>query len=439
MNARNTHVDVSQYHLAVAGGSTTRTRSDRHGEKGAALVISILIATLLLAVAGTVILTSGMSATTSIEGTAELQAYYAAETGLEATLNALRGHVAPNGLPANTKIGYLTAVDPAKSNHPSDDNTMPARLSAWLPYNLLTGRVTPTGANYSYSVVVTDPDDPTGSTRKTDNTYRPWRIQVQSTGYGPKGAVKRMEMIVQKTHFEFDPDAMLLMRGADNLSGMTFDIGTSNSKFYTGHDNAIAKPNLPTFGVTHGADKVVADEALSKGATVEPVATQIVDIDQLPSWLQTADKARAFLNEMQLVARSMGRYFTSFDGTAGSSTDPKFTFVNGDATLDGGAGLLIVTGDLVMNGNPDFDGIILVLGEGNVSRGGGGSGTVLGSIYIAKFARSWPAAENGLSHPFLAPTFRTDGAGTSNLKYDSEWVQKGKDALGDIVRDVREY
>ena len=419
--------------------ATTRTRSDRHGEKGAALVISILIATLLLAVAGTVILTSGMSATTSIEGTAELQAYYAAETGLEASLNALRGHLPPNGLPPSTKIGYLTAVDAKTSNHPSDDADLPARLSAWLPYDLVTGVVTPAGANYSYSVVVTDPDDPTGSIRKTNNSYRPRRLQVQSTGYGPKGAVKRMEMIVQKTHFEFDPDAMLLMRGSDDFSAMTFTIGTSNSKFYTGHDNVSAKANLPSFGVTHGADKVVADEALTKGATVEPVATQIVDIDDLPSWLQTADQARAFLNEMQLVARSMGRYFTSLNGTAGTNTDPKFTFVNGDATLTGGAGLLIVTGDLLMNGSPTFEGIILVLGEGTVYRDGGGSGNVLGSMYVAKFARSWPSAENGQPHPFLAPSFQTDGAGTANLKYDSFWVQKGKDALGDIVRDVREY
>src|SRR5919106_3326423 len=89
----------------------TRTASDRHGEKGAALVISILIATLLLAVAGTVILTSSMSATTSIDATAELQAYYGAESGLEATLNVIRGHVTPNGIPANTKIGFRNAVD----------------------------------------------------------------------------------------------------------------------------------------------------------------------------------------------------------------------------------------------------------------------------------------------------------------------------------------
>lgn len=413
------------------------TVSGRHGEKGAALVIAILIATLLLAVSGTVILTSGMSATTSVEGTAELQAYYAAESGLEATLNALRGHVAPNGLPANTRIGFRTAVDRLKSNHPSDESTE-ARLSAWLSYGV-DGRVRPAGANYSFTVVVMDPDDPTGSIRNNDPSYRPKRIQVQSTGYGPKGAVKRMEMIVQKTNFEFNPNAMLLVRGADDGTAMTFNIGDSASKFYTGHDNAGAAANLPTFGVTSAVDKVVADNAITKGATVQEVSTQVVAINDLPSWLQTADKAREFLSEMQLVARSMGRFFTSFSGIAGTEANPKFTFVNGNATLDGGAGLLIVTGNLIMNGNPTFKGIILVLGEGTINRDGGGSGNVLGSIYVAKFARSWPAAENGLPHPFLAPAFHTSGGGTANLSFDSVWVQQGKDALGDIVRDVREF
>src|ERR1044072_2777562 len=96
---------------------------NRKGERGAALVMSILISTLLLAVAGTVILTSGMSATTSIDATAELQAYYGAESGLEAALNVLRGHVAPNGLPSNTKMGFRNAVDLAKSNRNSDHST----------------------------------------------------------------------------------------------------------------------------------------------------------------------------------------------------------------------------------------------------------------------------------------------------------------------------
>ena len=416
----------------------TKTRSARHGEKGAALVIAILIATLLLAVAGAVILTSGMSATTSIEGTAELQAYYAAETGLEATLNVLRGHVAPFGVPSTTKMNFRNAVDTAKSNR-SSDHSGTARLSAWLDYDQDDWRVTPTGVLYSYSVVVVDPDDPDGTIRSGDATYKPKRIQVQSTGYGPNGSIKKMEMIVQKTSFEFSPAAMLTMRGADNGSAMEFDIGSSAAKFYSGHDNAGGPGDLPTFGVTNGGDIAVADTAITKGATVADVKRAVIANSDLPSWLQTADQARTFLSDMQLYARSLGRYYTSFSGMAGTTADPKVTFVNGNANLDGGAGLLIVTGNLVMNGNPSFNGVILVLGEGTVNRDGGGNGNVLGSIYIAKFARSWPASENGQQHPFQTPVFHTDGGGTAEFRYDSNWVNVAKETLGDIVRDVREY
>ncbi|MCA1578969.1 MAG: pilus assembly PilX N-terminal domain-containing protein [Acidobacteria bacterium] len=413
---------------------------DRRGEKGAALVISILIATLLLAVAGTVILTTSMSAVTSIDATAEIQAYYGAETGLEAALNVIRGHVQPNGIAGTTRMSFLNAVKRTTSNHASDTAAV-ARLSAWLNYDQNVWRVRPSGANYSYSVVVMDPDDPTGALRNADAAYRPTRLQVQSTGYGPKGSVKRMEMVVQKVSFDFEPDAMLLARSSDDglLASMSFDIGTSAAKLYSGHDNAAVKPNLPTFGVTSLGDLAVANLAITKGSTVDEVKTHQVDIADLPSWLQTADAAREFLNYMQIVARSMGRYYTSLSGMAGSTSSPAYTFVNGDVTLDGGAGLLIVTGDLILNGNAVFNGTILVLGDGQVIRDGGGNGTILGSIYVARFARSWPSSENGDPHPFLAPVVNIGGGGTANFKYDSNWVQTSKDVLGDIVRDVREY
>jgi hypothetical protein len=278
---------------------------DRRGEKGAALVISILIATLLLAVAGTVILTTSMSAVTSIDATAEVQAYYGAETGLEAALNAIRGHVQPNGIAGTTRISFLNAVRPNTSNHANDGSAV-ARLSAWLNYDQNDWRVKPAGANYSYSVVVMDPDDPTGTLR-SDASYRPTRIQVQSTGYGPKGSTKRMEMIVEKVSFDFEPDAMLLARSSDDgsLASMTFDIGTSAAKFYSGHDNAGHVANLPTFGVTSIGDLGVANSAITKGATVEELKTYQVPMSDLPSWLQDADAAREFLNYMQIVARTI--------------------------------------------------------------------------------------------------------------------------------------
>ena len=366
--------------------------------------------------------------------------HYGAESGLEAALNAIRGHVAPTGLPNGTKIGFRTAVDPNKSNRNSDHSSQ-ARLSAWLDYSNggESDRVSPAGANFSYSVVLSDPDDPNGTKRAADDTYVPKRLQVQSVGYGPRGSIKRMEMIVQKNSFDFEPNAMLMMRGSEDGSAaqMSFDIGDSAAKFYTGHDNATGDVGLPAFGVTNSSDLDVAGDAITKGATVEDVEKAQVAVGSLAAWLQDANAARAFLNDMQAVSRSMGRYYQTFTGMAGSEASPTFTFVNGNCTLDGGAGLLIVGGDLIMNGNPNFKGVILVLGGGTVNRNGGGNGNVYGTIYVAKFARSWPSSENALPHPFLAPTFNTSGVVLPTCVTIQSGYRKQR-ALGDIG-DVREY
>ncbi|MGI8919744.1 MAG: hypothetical protein ACR2H6_14215 [Pyrinomonadaceae bacterium] len=424
----------------VANESNKPISGAEKNERGAALLTCLLIATMLLGIAGMVILTTGMSATTSVDSTAELQAYYGAESGLEATLNVLRGNVAPRaGLPAGTRIGFRSAVQLDRSNLPSD-TSLSARLSGWLPYDNTFSRITPAGTNFAYAVQLLDPDDFAGTRLASEPAYIPTRLLVRSTGFGPRGSIKRMEMVVQRVLFDIQAKAALAMRGADDgTSAMTFTIGESAAKDYSGHDFTGSEAALPSFGVTHAVDKAVAEDAITKGSTVEPDRVRIVAISDLPEFLQTADNARAFLNYMQAVARSMGRHYTSFNGYAGSTATPQFTFVNGNCTLDGGAGLLIVTGNLVMNGNPNFNGIILVLGNGYMERDGAGNGNVLGTTYVAKFARSWPAGENGQPHPFLAPSFITKGDGNSDLRFDSPSVQTGRNVLGTIVRDVREF
>ena len=409
-------------------------------ERGAALLTCLLIATMLLGIAGMVILTTGMSATTSVDATAELQAYYGAESGLEATLNVLRGNVAPRiGIPAGTRMGFRSAVQLDRSNLPTDTSAV-ARLSGWLPYDSTISRITPAGTNFAYSVTLADPDDFSGTRLASEPTYIPTRLLVRSTGFGPRGSVKRMEMVVQRVLFDIQAKAALAIRSADDgTSPMTFTIGDSAAKDYSGHDFTGGEAALPSFGVTHAVDQAIAEDAITKGSTVEAERVRLVAISDLPEFLQTADNARTFLNYMQAVARSMGRHYTSFNGYAGSTATPEFTFVNGDCNLEGGAGLLIVTGNLVMNGNPNFNGIVLVLGNGYMKRDGAGNGNVLGTTYIARFARSWPASENAQPHPFLAPTFITQGTGNADLRFDSPSVQTGRNVLGTIVRDVREF
>jgi hypothetical protein len=410
------------------------TLQTKKGERGAALITVLFISTLLLAAGGALILVTSTASRTAIDSTAEMQAYYSAEAGIETSLNVLRGNIAPNAsMPAGTQISFRNAVTRSTSNVSTDTSTRP-RLSGWLNYNY-----TPSGAanpdrvaltagyapltGLAYSVDVSDPDNiPVAS-------GEPNRLLLRVTGYGPKGAVKRLELVVNHMSFKYDPPATLMMRGADDCSPLTFTIGNSNAKSYSGHDHA-GSGALPSFGATCGGDETLEQDSITKGATVAVQKTSTIANSSLPSWLQSANQARTFLANQKNNAISMGRYFSSFSGYSGTDAAPAFTFVDGDCTLEGGAGLLIVTGNLLMHGNPSFNGVILVLGNGSVLRDGGGNGNVYGAVVVASFD---PVGSGG----FLAPTFNTNGGGNSTMQFDSNAVRNALNLFGPA--GVHEY
>jgi Tfp pilus assembly protein PilX len=414
-------------------------RTNTREQRGAALLTVLLISTLLLGAGGTLLLVTATSSRTAIDSTAEMQAYYSAEAGLQASLNVLRGNIAPNGaMPAGTQITFRNAVTVATSNLPTDTTGTP-RLSGWLNYTY-----TPSGAanadrvalsptvgytprnGLAYSVAVSDPDNVPAASGE------PTRLLLRVTGYGPKGAIKNLELIVNRSNFNYSPPATIMMRGADDCTPITFDIGDSNAKDYSGHDHAAGGTAiLPAFGATCGGDQTIEATADTKATVETPKAATIGNSD-LPPWLQSADQARAFLADQKANAIMQGRYFSSLSGYSGSSGAPAFTFVDGNCTLDGGAGLLIVTGNLEMNGNPNFDGLILVLGAGTVNRDGGGNGDVYGAISVARFD---PTGTGG----FLAPTFHTNGAGNSTIQYDSRAVQQALNLSGPRTLGIHEF
>lgn len=399
------------------------------GERGAALITVLFISTLLLAAGGALILVTGTASRTAVDSTAEMQAYYSAEAGLESTLNVIRGNIAPNvSMPAGTKINFRNAVQLSTSNLSTDASTRP-RLSGWLNYSAgdrvpLTAGYTPM-TGLAYSVDVSDPDNtPVAS-------GDPSRLLFRVTGYGPKGAIKRLELIVRSSNFAYAPPAMLMMVGANNGTPVAFDIGNSNAKDYSGHDHAGTSSVLPTFGATLDSDRDLEIASDSKDTAAAPKAATFTN-PSLPEMLQSADKARAFLAEQKANAIEQGRYFTSFSGNSGSVASPAFTFVDGDCNLDGGAGLLIVTGNLEMNGNPSFNGLILVLGNGSVNRDGGGNGNIYGAMAVAHFNTSG----NG---GFLGASFHTNGGGNSTMQYDSAAVRSALNLSGPRVLGAHEY
>lgn len=121
---------------------------DRKNEKGAALVMVLLVTSLLLVAAIGLLLETSINAANVTDAVAEQQAYNAAESGIQSAINVLRGHTTPNplidsGKPAthqNNRMDFAKAVKLNTSNFTGDTSTQ-ARLSRWINYNY-----TPNGA-----------------------------------------------------------------------------------------------------------------------------------------------------------------------------------------------------------------------------------------------------------------------------------------------------
>jgi hypothetical protein len=91
---------------------------------------------------------------------------------------------------------------------------------------------------------------------------------------------------------------------------------------------------------------------------------------------------------------------------------PKITVIQGNAKLTnaGGTGILVVTGNLELAGNLVWDGLILVIGTGQLTMSGGGNKTINGGVYVAN---TTAGASLG------AVNVDMNGGGTSHLLYDS--------------------
>src|SRR3989441_2151579 len=263
---------------------------------------------------------------------------------------------------------------------------------------------------------------------------QPNRLVAKITGFGPRAAQKQMQMLLSRFAFDFSPVSAITLRSAHDGSISSFAAGSSSQYTYTGFDNAGGQ-NLPAFGVTSTTDYVSVTPQIVVGQeTGSPSALQQVSLSTLPSWLQTADGSRALVNQLRTVAQSTNSYYTTASppATFGTPSQPQFTFVDGNAALPpaGGAGLLVVTGTLNLDGSSAFDGLILVLGAGHIVRSGGGNGVTLGSMVVASF---------GNTGDFTAPTFQSNGSGTSDIKYDSAWVRRALAAPGPRVTAIGEF
>ncbi|HBB89589.1 MAG TPA: hypothetical protein DC047_18440 [Blastocatellia bacterium] len=414
---------------------------NHNGERGAALITALLLSTLLLAAGGTLVLTTALSGTNAVDSTSEMQAYYAAEAGVARTLNVLRGNVQSN--PAGTRASFRNIVSTPALWDATSGNSITVATASGSSFRMIS---------------IVDPDDVDGSLRAANANYRPSRLKIQVTGFGSKGAQKNMEIVVNRFTLNFGVNHVVDLQ---NQSGnpIVFDVGSSNVTSYSGVDaygNPL--PTIPAFGVS-GSDYTATNNIIdgcaadgtgckTNGPNITPGDPEVLTDSNTPDFLKSVKAARSFLygtDGVKAAAVNEGRYFSTgqqaIDSTGGlgaSNPDGVLTFVDGDLTLGPGdptgQGTLVVTGTLTLQGNFNFNGVIMVLGTGKVLRSGGGHGNIYGAMFVAKFDRV--GNDNDL---FQAPTFDTSGGGTANIQYNSDDVEKAKGAGGHAVMGVREF
>ena len=419
------------------------TFKNRQSEKGAALITALLLSLLLLAAGGTLILTTTMTGVTARDSTAEMQAYYAAEAGIAKTLEVLRGNV--DSSPSGTRASFHNVL---------------CSKSLWTA---TSGSYNDVGSDATTRFQVNEIMDPDNqdavpnSTKCNDATFKPDRLRIHVFGFGPNNSQKKMEIVVNRYTLTYDVNAVVTL---PNESGnpIAFSLGGSNVTSTSGNDASGTAQGIAAYAVSGGdfnTTNNVIDGCLPDGSNcggsgpnVYPGDPAVLGNDNTPSFLKSVSKARDFLygdEGMKNAAINQGRYFAtgaaalaSTAGIGANNPDGVFTFVDGDLTLGPGnptgQGTLIVTGDLTLDGNFNFNGVIMVLGTGRVYRSGGGHGNIYGAMFVAKFSPT--GADTDL---FGAPTFDTSGGGTANIQYSSDAVDKAKAVGGHAVSGVREY
>lgn len=300
----------------------------------------------------------------------------------------------------------------------------------------------------------------------------PIRLMIRSTGFGPRGARKELEAVIQKNYFNGlgAPSPLTLVGPActpvltctptDNPSNVApnfvFQPGQSTGTKYDGKDVQL-KAFLPPIGVTNDTNIAQVMNRLQQpppskfNGGVYGTPSNIAD--ELPFWLQNPKNLDDTLQMLRKAADSSGTLVklgqprpSSGGGRYGDFTTASgLTYIEGDLEFsqDGG-GLLVVTGSLTFKGGFKFNGLIVVTGPGGIQRTGGGSGFLQGNMIVAPYD-NWSkttcmddSAIPVKTNCFYAPRYDISGGGSSDLQYNSNTIKNGLEALTNFVKGVAE-
>lgn len=282
----------------------------------------------------------------------------------------------------------------------------------------------------------------------TTTPVEPYRLVVNSTGFGPNGARKELEAVIHRNFFNNLAPGTPLYAPGPMGPGFLWEPGNSNNVLYCGID-VIGEPDngdcvvdpgevatvVPSVGVNDPS--VLAYIQANQPPTPLTPPPSILGAEA-PDWATSSYALEELVQDLRVTSQNSLSYYpsgvqpTSF-GDFNSGTG--ITFCDGDCTFTGeGGGILVVTGELTLAGNFSFKGLIIVTGEDGVTRQGGGHGTIVGSMVVAGYD------PNNLSAGFFPPRYDMNGGGISQVTYNGTLSTDfdGQTAISDFMQGVAE-
>jgi hypothetical protein len=240
--------------------------------------------------------------------------------------------------------------------------------------------------------------------------------------------------------YEISQSALPPIPGALVFDGPTPNFGTNpnsaafgvtGTDTHTGPNGGAGCPaatNEPALGGFDAASTTSLQNQVNRPGSYTGSPSGIANVSSQLGPLSTVDGLNSLVSSVTSMAGSniYGASPLPSPSTLnpGTNASPVINVVQGDYTLPGsGSGILLVTGTLTMNGNPSFNGLILVIGKGNIVKNGGGNGTLDGALLVANLYSDPPTYSHLIpSGAPGIPSIAWNGGGNATVQYDSCWI-----------------
>jgi len=371
-------------------------------ERGSAMLLAMLMMVLLTSMGVALLLLSESEVALGSTDLRSKQAYFLAEAGVEAgrlTLFDANGD-GPFDDDLTTHAGTDAAIDfdPGTVEPTHDGQGQIAGFSGFDDDVPLIA-MTQLGEGWYAAFLTNDPGEGAGFGSTADTNGR---VMITGVGAARDGSFEVVQAIVEPAPpFPGPIPATITIFGPSPY----FEDVNSAAKVFQGDDcggTGIPAFAVPVFGLMDTPTEQVIESSLNPSTTYthagqfddisvsnlkDPTDPGIVasSIGLIDAGWDDCAALREMTEEVRAVADVVCAEGVSC--TLPPSAPDRVVFCNGDFTLgSSGAGLLWVTGTLTMSGATNWNGLIVVVGEGAFVRSGGGTGRISGATILADIA-----------------------------------------------------